>query len=300
MTDPDHYALSFEQHRPHLQAIAYRMLGSVGDAEDAVQEAWLRLSRSDAAAVTNVGGWLTTVVGRICIDMLRARRTRNEEYVGTWIPEPVVSDDDATDPAQQAELADTVGLALLVVLELLGPAERLAFVLHDMFGVSFEEVAPIVDRSPAAARQLASRARRRVRGAAPTPDADLAGQRRVVSAFLAAARAGDFEALLEVLDPEVVFRIDTGRDHPFARPPIVGAEEVANAVMARGRPFAPQGRPALVNGAIGVLVGPADAPIAVAGCTVASDRIIALDLIIDRHKLARIHIAQPPRLKDKL
>ena len=291
MTSSDFYTLSFEQQRPHLQAIAYRMLGSVGEAEDAVQEAWLRLSRADAAAVTNVGGWLTTVVGRICIDMLRARRTRNEDYVGTWIPEPVVSDDAATDPAQQAELADTVGLALLVVLELLTPAERLAFVLHDMFGLAFEEIAPIVDRSPAATRQLASRARRRVRGAAPTPDADLAGQRRIVSAFLAASRAGDFEALLEVLDPEVVFRIDTGRNHPFARPPIVGAKQVANAVMARGRPFAPMGRPALVNGAIGVLVGPADAPIAVAGCTVANGRIIALDLIIDRQKLARIDIA---------
>jgi RNA polymerase sigma factor (sigma-70 family) len=290
MTQSDLYALSFEQQRPHLQAIAYRMLGSVGEAEDAVQEAWLRLSRADTAAVTNVGGWLTTVVGRICIDMLRARRTRNEDYVGTWIPEPVVSDD-ATDPAQQAELADTVGLALLVVLELLTPAERLAFVLHDMFGLAFEEIAPIVDRSPAATRQLASRARRRVRGAAPTPDADLAGQRRIVSAFLAASRAGDFEALLEVLDPDVVFRIDTGRNHPFARPPIVGAEEVANAVMARGRPFAPMGRPALVNGAIGVVVGPTDAPIAVAGCTVANGRIIALDLIIDRQKLARIEIA---------
>src|SRR6201995_2013836 len=285
------YPLSFEQQPPHLQAIAYRMLGSIGEAEDAVQEAWLRLSRADAAAVTNVGGWLTTVVGRICIDMLRARRTRNEDYVGTWIPEPVVSDDAATAPAQQAELADTVGLALLVVLELLTPAERLAFVLHDMFGLAFEEIAPIVDRSPAATRQLASRARRRVRGAAPTPDADLVGQRQIVSAFLAASRAGDFEALLEVLDPEVVFRIDTGRNHPFARPPIVGAEKVAHAVMARGRPFAPRGRPALVNGAIGVLVGPADAPIAVAGCTVANGRIIALDLIIDRQKLARIDIA---------
>jgi len=290
MTDSDLYAFQFEQQRAHLQAIAYRMLGSVGEAEDAVQEAWLRLSRADRGAVTNVGGWLTTVVGRICIDMLRARRTRNEEYTGTWIPEPVVSDDDITNPAQQAELADTVGLALLVVLELLAPAERLAFVLHDMFGVSFEEIAPIVDRSPAAARQLASRARRRVRGAAPTPDADLAAQRRVVNAFLAASRAGDFEALLEILDPEVVFRIDTGRDHPFARPPIIGAEEVAHAVMARGRPFAPQGRLALVNGAIGVLVGPAQAPIAVAGCTIANGRIVALDLIIDRQKLAKIEV----------
>ena len=290
MTDPDLYAQQFEQQRPHLQAIAYRMLGSVGEAEDAVQEAWLRLRGTDAGAVTNLGGWLTTVVGRICIDLLRARRTRNEDYVGSWLPEPVVSDDDATDPAHEAELADTVGLALLVVLELLAPAERLAFVLHDMFGVPFEEIAPIVDRTPAATRQLASRARRRVRGAAPTPDADLRAQRRVVSAFLAASRAGDFEALLEVLDPNVTFRIDLGRDHPLARPPIVGAENVANEILARGRPFAPQGRPVLVNGAVGVLVGPADAPIAVAGCTVANGRIVSLDLIVDAEKLAGLEI----------
>ncbi len=291
MNDPDLRAQKFEQQRPHLQAIAYRMLGSVGEAEDAVQEAWLRLSRSDAAAVTNLGGWLTTVVGRICIDMLRARRARHEEYVGPWIPEPVVSENDTTDPVHEAELADTVGLALLVVLETLVPVERLAFVLHDMFGVSFEEIAPIVDRSPAAARQLASRARRRVRGAAPAPDADLAAQRQVVSAFLAASRAGDFGALLEVLDPQVVFRLDAGRDHPLARPPIVGAENVANEVMARGRPFAPQGRLALVNGAIGLLVGPADAPIAVAGCTIVNGRIVTLDLIVDRQKLAGLEIA---------
>jgi RNA polymerase sigma factor (sigma-70 family) len=290
MNDPDLYAQQFEQQRPHLQAIAYRMLGSVGEAEDAVQEAWLRLSRSDAATLTILGGWLTTVVGRICIDMLRARRARNEDYVGTWIPEPVVSDNDTTDPAREAELADTVGLALLVVLETLAPAERLAFVRHDMFGVSFEEIAPIVDRSPTAARQLASRGRRRVRGAAPSPDGDLAAQRRAVSAFLAASRAGDFDALLEVLDPEVVFRIDTGRDHPLARPPIVGAENVANEVMARGRRFAPQGRLALVNGAIGMLVGPAEAPIAVAGCTIANGRIVALDLIVDQEKLAGLDI----------
>ncbi|HLW96297.1 MAG TPA: sigma factor-like helix-turn-helix DNA-binding protein, partial [Solirubrobacteraceae bacterium] len=203
----------------------------------------------------------------------------------------VVSDNDATDPAYQTELADTVGLALLVVLEMLTPAERLAFVLHDMFGVSFEEIAPIIDRSPAAARQLASRARRRVRGAAPAPDGDLAEQRRVVTAFLAASRAGDFEALLEILDPDIVFRIDAGRDHPLARPPIVGAENVANEVLARGRRFAPQGRPAVVNGAIGMLVGPAEAPIAVAGCTIANGRIVALDLIVDQKKLAGLDIA---------
>src|SRR5262249_42291732 len=200
----------FEGERPHVRRIAYRMLGGVTDTEDAVQEAWLRLARTDAAAVDNLGGWLTTVVGRVCLDMLRARRARREDYVGTWMPEPIVTAEDGADPEQQALLADSVGLALLVVLETLTPAERLAFVLHDMFGVPFEEVAPIVERSPAAARQLASRARRRVRGAAPTPDPDLNRQREVVEAFLAASRAGDFDALLEVLDPDVVFRVDAG------------------------------------------------------------------------------------------
>ena len=289
MNEPDQYTEQFERHRPHLQAVAYRMLGSSGEAEDAVQEAWLRLSRSDTDEVANLGGWLTTVVGRICIDMLRARRVRNEEYLGSWLPEPVVATDESSDPERQAELADSVGLALLVVLETLGPAERLAFVLHDMFGVTFEEIAPIVDRSPTAARQLASRARRRVQGA-PEPDGDLSAQRRVVEAFLAASRAGDFEALLDVLDPEIVFRIDTGRDHPLARPPILGADNVAREVLSRGRPFAPLGRPAIVNGAIGMLVGPAERPLAVAGCTVANGRIVELDLIIDREKLARLEV----------
>src|SRR5436309_593423 len=200
----------FEPQRPHLQAVAYRMLGSVSEAEDALQEAWLRLNRADRGDVTNLAGWLTTVVGRVCLDMLRARRSRHEDYVGSWLPEPIVSRDDESNPEEEALLADSVGLALLVILETLSPAERLAFVLHDMFGVSFDEIAPIVDRSPAAARQLASRGRRRVRGAAPVPDPDLARQRRVVDAFLAASRAGDFEALLEVLDPDVVFRAGAG------------------------------------------------------------------------------------------
>src|SRR5438552_9548751 len=200
----------FERHRTHLRAVAYRMLGSVSEAEDAVQEAWLRLDRSDTRAVTNLGAWLTTVVGRVCLDMLRARRARREDYVGTWLPEPIVSVETDENPEQEALLADSVGLALLVVLETLNPAERLAFVLHDMFGIPFEEIAPIVDRSPEAARQLASRARRRVRGVAPVPDPDLARQREVVDAFLAAAREGDFDALVAVLDPDVVMRIDRG------------------------------------------------------------------------------------------
>src|SRR6185312_15887945 len=216
----------------------------------------------------NLGGWLTAVVGRICIDMLRARRRRNEDYVGTWLPEPVVSLDEPADPERQAQMAESVGLALLVVLETLGPAERLSFVLHDMFGVPFEEIAPIVERSPAATRQLASRARRRVRGA-PEPDGDIAAQRRVVEAFLAASRGGDFDALMEVLDPEVSFKIDAGKGSRFARPPVVGAENVAREVLARGRPFAPFGRPAIVNGAVGVVVGSTDRPFAIAGCTIA-------------------------------
>src|SRR5213078_284516 len=209
MNDRDWLAQRFEQNRPHLRSVAYRMLGSLGEAEDAVQEAWLRLSRSDDAAIANLGGWLTTVVARICLDMLRTRRARREDAVGGWLPEPIVAADDAAGPEQEALLADSVGLALLVVLDTLSPAERLAFVLHDMFAMPFEEIAPIVDRSVAATRQLASRARRRVQGAAPSPDRDLAEQRRVVDAFLAAARAGDFDALIEVLDPDVVFRIDT-------------------------------------------------------------------------------------------
>src|SRR5438094_1495282 len=195
----------FERQRPHLQAVAYRMLGSVSEAEDALQEAWLRLSRADTDDVTNLAGWLTTVVGRVCLDMLRSRRSRREDYVGSWLPEPIVSLDDETDPEQEAILADSVGLALLVILETLTPAERLAFVLHDMFAVPFEEIAPIVGRTPSAARQLASRARRRVQGS-PPPDADFGRQKEIVDAFLKASREGDFEGLLAVLDPDVVFR----------------------------------------------------------------------------------------------
>ena len=285
MNDSQIYAEQFERQRAQLQAVAYRMLGSMAEAEDAVQETWLRLSRSDTEAVNNLGGWLTAVVGRICIDMLRARRRRNEDYVGTWLPEPVFSLDDPADPESQAELAESVGLALLVVLETLAPAERLAFVLHDMFGVPFDEIAPIVERSPAATRQLASRARRRVQGA-PEPDGDLVGQRRVVEAFLAASRAGDFDALVAVLDPEVSFKLDAGKDSPLARPPIVGAEDVAREVLARGAPFAPLGRIAVVNGGIGVVVGAPQRPFAIAGCTIAGGRIVELDLMLDPEKLA--------------
>jgi RNA polymerase sigma-70 factor (ECF subfamily) len=217
--------------------------------------------------------------------MLRSRRSRREEYIGSWLPEPVVSLDGETDPEQEALLADSVGLALLVVLDTLTPAERLAFVLHDMFAVPFEEIGPIVGRTPEAARQLASRGRRRVQGAAPDPDADLSHQRELVDAFLAASRAGDFEALLEVLDPDVVFRIDGGGVPPRARPPVVGAEAVARTLLERAPRFAPFGRPAIVNGAAGIVVAPGAKAIAVVGFTVSHGRIVEIDLIADPAKL---------------
>ena len=281
-------AEQFELHRAHLRAIAYRMLGSRADAEDAVQECWFRLSGSDGAELENLRAWLTTVVGRICLDMLRARKARPEDSIDT-VPEPLVSLS-ADDPAREAELAESVGLALLVVLETLGPAERLAFVLHDMFGVSFEEIAPIVERSPVAARQLASRARRRVRGSVPPTDADLAQQRKVVDAFLAAARAGDFDALLEVLDPDAVFRVHTGPSGPPALAPAVGAAAVAERTLTRGAPFAPLAQPAIVNGGAGVVVAPGGRNVGVAGFTISRGRIIAIDLIVDPERLRKLEI----------
>jgi len=288
MSARDWQVEEFEQHRPQLEAVAYRMLGSVTEAEDALQEAWLRLSRSDTGAVDNLGACLTTVVGRVCLDMLRTRRTRREDYIGTWLPEPIVIVDDAPNPEEEAVIADSVSLALFVVLETLTPPERLAFVLHDMFSVPFDEIAAIIDRSPEAARQLASRGRRRVRGASAVPDADLAQQREVVNAFLAASRAGDFDALVAVLDPDVVFRVDAGPDSPLARGPITGAPEVAAQVLARGSRFAPHARPALVNGTAGFVVGSGDALVAVVGFTVAHGRILEIDLITDRSKLRRV------------
>jgi RNA polymerase sigma factor (sigma-70 family) len=285
MTATDPQTNEFERHRDHLHAVAYRMLGSRSEADDAVQESWLRLNRAGSAGVDNIRGWLTTVVARVCLDMLRTRRARREDYAGSWLPEPVVQSDAEDDPAEQALLADSVGIALLVVLDTLTPPERLAFVLHDMFGVTFEEIAPMVDRTPAAARQLASRARRRVRGAAPSPDPDLAEQRRVVEAFLAAARAGDFDALLEVLDPEVVFRIDTGGIGVGATPPATGAERVARRVLTGGRPFAPFARPAIVNGAAGAVVVVHGKLVGVAAFTVAGGRIASIDIVNDPAKL---------------
>ena len=277
------FATQFEQQRPHLARVAYRMLGSVAEAEDAVQEAWLRLSRSDAAAVDNLGGWLTTVVARVCLDVLRTRRSRGEQLAGNWLPEPVVAIDDG--PEEQALLADSVGLALLVVLETLTPAERLAFVLHDMFSVSFDEIAEILERTPAAARQLASRARRRVRGAAPLSEPDLVQQRRLVDAFLAASRGGDFDALVAVLHPEVVMRVDLGRADDR---PVDGAEQVARTVLRRGTPLAPLARPALVNGAAGAVVGRGGRLISVVAFSVADGRIVRIDVIADPAKLSAV------------
>src|SRR5881398_321654 len=235
MDEHDWLAERFEGHRGHLRAVAYRMLGSLSEADDAVQESWLRLSRSDTSSVENLGGWLTTVVARICLDMLRARNSRREEPLEASVPESIMSREGGLDPEQEALLADSVGLALLVVLDTLNPAERLAFVLHDIFGMPFEEIAPIVERSPTAARQLASRARRRVRGAATVKDADLTYQREVVDAFLAASRGGDFDALLAMLDPDVVFRVDSGAVPAGASKEFRGAPAVARQFVGRAQ-----------------------------------------------------------------
>src|SRR5512133_3130256 len=285
-------AEQFERHRGHLHAVAYRMLGSLSEADDAVQEAWLRLNRSDTDAVENLGGWLTTVVGRVCLDMLRSRRSRREDYVGTWLPEPIVAADQAAGPEDEALMADSVGLALLVVLETLSPAERLAFVLHDTFGVPFGEIAPIVGRSPAAARQLASRARRRVRGAAPAPDADLGRQREVVDAFLAATRGGDFDALLAVLDPDVVLRADAGAVPAGVSRVIRGASAVAEQALAFAQRLGPFARPALVNGAAGIVAAPGGRPVSVLGFTVRGGKIVEIDILADPQRLSRLDLAE--------
>jgi len=286
------FAEQFEANRPHLRAVAYRMLGSVNEADDALQEAWIRTTRSQSNTINNINGWLTTLVGRVCIDMLRARQARHESPGGTWMPEPMVSTGDSVDPEQASLLADSVGLALMVVLESLEPAERLAFVLHDMFGVPFDEIAPIVDRSPVAARQLASRARRRVRGVATAPDADLPTQRRVVEAFLAASRNGDFEALLRILDPDVVFRVDTGQRTWLAPALLVGASDVAEHASTHGPRFATLCEPALVNGAAGILARTKGGIMGVVGITVVDQRIAEIDLILDRDKLAALSISE--------
>jgi RNA polymerase sigma factor (sigma-70 family) len=295
MDDIDFLARRFEEHRSHLRAVAYRMLGSQSEADDAVQEAWLRTSRADRSDVENLGGWLTTVVSRVCLTMLDTRRRRREAVLDDGhLPDPVVAAAEASgagaggDPEAEALTADAVGLALLVVLDQLSPAERLAFVLHDLFALSFEEIAPIVDRSPAAARQLASRARRRVQGA-EEPEADVARQRRVVDAFLAASRGGDFEALLEVLDPEVVLRADDGTLRVLS-----GARAVAGGASAFGRGTSGVTvRPALVDGAVGAVSFHADGrPLSVLAFRVRGDHVIGIDILADPARVAALDLSE--------
>ena len=288
MDEHDWLAQRFEENRTHLRAVAYRMLGSLSEADDAVQEAWLRLSRSDTSEVENLGGWLTTVVARVCLDMLRSRRSRREEPLGVHVREPIVGRQDGSDPEQETLLSDSVGLALLVVLETLSPAERLAFVLHDMFAVPFDEIAPIVDRSPNAAKMLASRARRRVQAADPVPDADLTRQREVVDAFLAAARGGDFDALVAVLDPDIVLRADGGAVRAGLSREVRGAPAVARRAL-KGRARA--ARPALVNGAVGVVVAPRGRLPMVLGFTIRGGRIVEIEVIADPARLRQLDLA---------
>ncbi|HEV8534308.1 MAG TPA: sigma-70 family RNA polymerase sigma factor [Candidatus Limnocylindria bacterium] len=276
----------FEASRTHLRAVAYRMLGSPSEAEDAVQEAWLRLSRSDTGGVENLGGWLTTIVARVCLDMLRSRKSRREEPLAAQTLEPTMSRQDGVDPEREALLADSVGLALLVVLETLGPAERVSFVLHDMFDLPFDEIAPIVGRSPTAARQLASRARRRVQGAARTSNPDLARQRAVVDAFLAASRGGDFDALLAVLDPDVVLRADPAAVRMGASSEVRGAVDVAKTFAGRAQ----IAQPALVNGAVGLVWAAGGRPRVVFGFTITRGKIVEIELVADSERLRQLDL----------
>lgn len=293
MNENDRLAERFDEYRPHLRAVAYRMLGSLSDAEDAVQETWFKLNRSDVGGVANLGGWLTTVVGRVCLDMLRSRTTRREEPLEVEdgpvrLPDPVVSGPDRLDPEQEVLLADSVGIALMVVLETLAPAERLAFVLHDLFAVPFEEIAPVLGRTAASTRQLASRARRRVQGAAPAPDTALARRREVVDAFLAASRGGDLDALVALLDPDVVARSDGGT----LRPSLLrrGAVDVASQAIMFAR-FAEAAYPALVNGTPGVVSLAQDGTaLSVMSFTIRGGVITALDILVDPERLARIDL----------
>jgi len=294
MDENEWLADRFEEHRSHLWAVAYRMLGSLTEADDAVQDTWLRLSRSGAGEVENLGGWLTTIVARVCLNMLRSRNLRREESFGVHVPDPLIGPESELQPEEEAVLADSVGLALLVVLDTLTPAERLAFVLHDMFDLPFEEIAPMVGRTPAAARQLASRARRRVKGAEiPAPDPDLARQREVVDAFFSAARGGDFDALVAVLDPGVVLRIDAGARHPAASMAIRGAANVARQALTGLTSALPkvQLHPTLVNGAAGVIVTRRGRPVTVMGFTVAEGKIVEIDSVADPERVRRIAAA---------
>jgi RNA polymerase sigma factor (sigma-70 family) len=280
-------AQAFEGERPHLQAVAYRLLGSLAEANDAVQEVWLRLSRSDTSNIPNLGGWLTTTVARISLNMLRSRKLRREKSLEASSLESDIRGADVIDPEQEAELSDSVGLALLVILETLTPAERLAFVLHDVFAVPFEEIAPIVERSEAATRQLASRARRRIRGGTRVQDADLARQREVVDAFLAASRAGNFEALLALLDPEVVYRTDWTLSPASASREIRGAAAVAKQLLRRAQEV----QPILVNGSIGLVVAPPGQGLLVSQLTIAHGKITQIDVISDPIRLGQLHLS---------
>jgi RNA polymerase sigma factor (sigma-70 family) len=288
----EHYGLAeqFDANRGHLRAVAYRMLGSLSEAEDAVQDAWLKVSRAEASAVENLGGWLTTVVARVCLDMLRARKSRREESFGVQVPESIAASHAGSDPEQETLLADSVGVALLVVLDTLDPAERLAFVLHDMFGMPFDEIAPIVVRSPAAARQLASRARRRVRGAATVPATDLTRQREVVEAFLSALRGGAFQGLLAVLDPDVVVRVDAAAGAPGGPREIRGAQTWAQGALAFSRAvrFA---QPALMNGAVGVVLAPQGRLYRALRFTIRDGKIVEVDVVADPARLRELDIA---------
>jgi RNA polymerase sigma factor (sigma-70 family) len=279
----------FEENRPHLRAVAYRMLGSLSEADDAVQEAWLRFSRAGTDGVENLGGWLTTIVARVCLNMLRSRGSRREESLDTHVPDPIVSIGEP-DPEDEVLLADSVGLALLVVLQTLTPAERLAFVLHDMFAVPFEDIAPIVERSPAATRQLASRARRRVRGTAPAPETDLSRQREVVDAFLTASRGGDFEALVALLDPDVTLRSDAGASPVTTI--IRGAQNVIRQALSF-RHLAGFARPAMVNGEYGLVTAPNGRAAAVMALTVVDGRITEINILADPERLRRLDLTFP-------
>jgi RNA polymerase sigma factor (sigma-70 family) len=289
MNDQDWLAERFEANRAYLRGIAFRMLGSLTEADDAVQESWIRLSRTDTSDVDNLRAWLTTVVGRVCLNMLRSRKTRREASLETHVPDPIVSPKEGIDPEQEVLLGDAVGLAMLVVLDALAPAERIAFVLHDVFAVPFDEIAPIVGRSPAAARQLASRARRRVQGA-PVPDVDLDGQWAVVDAFLAAARGGHFERLLAVLDPDVVVRSDGGLARPDLISIVRGAQAVAEQAMSF-RKFAESATPVLVNGIPGGIAwAPDGSPFSVLAMTVKGGRIVAIDVLADPDRLRQLDL----------
>ncbi|HKE52267.1 MAG TPA: sigma-70 family RNA polymerase sigma factor [Actinomycetes bacterium] len=287
MTESDWLAERFEAHRTHLTAVAFRMLGSLSEADDAVQEAWLRFSRADSSDVENLGGWLTTIVARVSLDLLRSRRSRREEPHGSDLPKPAFGRDDGTDPEQEAVLADSVGLAMLVVLDTLTPAERLSFVLHDMFAVPFDEIAPIVGRSPGAARQLASRARRRVQGADTTSEVDVRRQREVVDAFLTASRGGNFAALLALLDPDVVVRSDEAAVLVGAAAEVRGATAVAETFVGRAR----AAKPALIDGAPGAVWAPGGEPRVVFAFTVAAGKIVGIEMLADPDRLRELTVA---------